>query len=368
MLYDINFKGSYERYTYGNAVKKRPQDKLRLIKSASAAGAQPAGKDFRMYNLSDCAALPLTPKRDAFIKESRDDESEKQRRNELRQKRAYERHKKVIRQRIALSLAALGVTTGIITGASLSRKNTTPVNEPIAVVETTAPAVTMTPEEIDKMAQENAKRIYEEQREVQINSAKDIISSIPQVNENVQRFNDAISRFSDEMGQDGLSLIKNRIDAIGNGVVDTADVLKILWIESKGRVFDPKDPDKLLPSFTGEAFGPFQLTPATVDYLNEYFNLEGTEKELDINDPYDNLDACIYNIRFLKEKREKDIKNGLKLPTGDDLMRAVIWSYHDGAWATNVSTYGKDYIRQYDELSCIDEYSAVVAYVTDTFN
>ena len=190
--------------------------------------------------------------------------------------------------------------------------------------------------------------------------------------ENVQKsYNNimkAISTFSDDLGENGLSLIKERVNAIGDGEVNVIDVLKILWIESNGRIYD--DNGNIITSYTGEAFGPFQLTPSTVDYLNYYYGLEGTDAELDIMNPYDNLDACIYNIKFLKEKKLNDFsENGVFPSEVNNLMEAVFWCYHDGAWANKVTQQGADYIEKYRNLSVIDDYQEIVDYIvsSDTF-
>ena len=154
------------------------------------------------------------------------------------------------------------------------------------------------------------------------------------------------------MGTDGLELIRQRTNEITNGEIDTAEILKILWIESRGRVYD--DSGNYITGYTNEAFGPFQLTPDTVDYLNNYYGLN-----LDVMNPYDNLDACIYNLMFLKDLNEQRLEENGELLTGNDVMRAVFWNYHDGAWADDITKQGEDYLAMYDELSAIDEYAAL---------
>lgn len=167
----------------------------------------------------------------------------------------------------------------------------------------------------------------------------------------------ALETFSNQMGTDGLELIRQRVDEISKGKIDVIDVLKILWIESRGNVYDENG--NILESYTNQAYGPFQLTPDTVDYINNYYGLN-----LDVMDPYDNLDACIYNLMFLKEQKETELEETGSLLTGnDDIMRAVFWGYHDGAWAEGITDHGEDYLNKYDELSAIDSYACVVDYI-----
>ena len=40
-----------------------------------------------------------------------------------------------------------------------------------------------------------------------------------------------------------------------------------------------------------------------------------------------------------------------------------MWSYHDGAWAENVTDRGKVYLDKYNSLSVIDEYPQVIDYI-----
>ena len=204
--------------------------------------------------------------------------------------------------------------------------------------------------------------IVEQFNEEKIETAIDILNSNPELKEEYDKIMQAINTFSEQLGEDAISLIKERVDLLGNGQVDVMDVLKILWIESNGRIYDLNNPNQILKSSSG-AYGAFQITEDTQDYLNYYFGLEGTPNELDIKNPYDNLDACIYNLRFLQDKRNEDLQNGMDLPTGNDIKTAVAWSYHDGAWATKITNYGQDYIEKYENLCKIDEYPQVVDFI-----
>lgn len=283
----------------------------------------------------------------------RNENKEQKKAIERREKRAAERKRrkrKALIQRIAAGAAALGIGTGALIIKTADIKSP---NEDIYIT----PFVTEAPQADMNEPEESI--IIPDTAEI----AQDIINSNPDVNENYNNITEALSRFSKQLGTDGLALIKNRVNDIGDGEIEVIDVLKILWIESRGRIYD--DNGNYLVSYTGEAYGPFQLTPSTVDYINYYYGFTGTDKELDIMDPYDNLDACIYNLKFLKEKKENDLTENGSLPTGNNIMEAVFWGYHDGAWASDITQNGEYYIAQYRDLSIIDNYPEVVSYITD---
>lgn len=195
-------------------------------------------------------------------------------------------------------------------------------------------------------------------------SPTDTMEQNPEIKEQYDKISNALLRFSSQLGEDGLEVIRERVEEIGDGKVEVIDVLKILWIESRGRIYEDDNPNKILKS-VADAYGPFQITKDTQDYLNFYFGLDGDEK-LDIMDPYDNIDACIYNLRFLNEKRTNDLKKGIELPTGDNIKNAIAWSYHDGAWADDMSYYGEQYVENFEILSQLDDYPEVVEYIINS--
>ena len=244
---------------------------------------------------------------------------------------------------LAIGLATIG-TIGTILGFAFNPNNNNPkVDSPVF-----APTITY-----DDLLIEN--RCDE--------SLTDKVNGLFLENEDLYSANlkiqSAIDTFSSQLGEDGLSLINERVELLGGSEVKTIDVLKLLWIESNGRIYD--DNGEYITSYTGQAFGPFQLTPDTVDYINNYY---GLDKPLDVMNPYDNLDACILNLKFLKAKKLADSENSL-LPTGENIMDAVFWGYHDGAWATDITKQGEEYLAKYRDLSIVDDYPDVVAYITN---
>lgn len=292
-----------------------------------------------------------------------------------REKRLQARKRQVIREKIALSLAALGLTGGIIGGIAgfnnekeknqqLTDNNAFSIQSEIEdssqnkiilpdySVETIFPDLS---EEIQ--GDETYENSYEE-------AANEIFLMNNDVKIEYDKLKEAVDRFSQELGEPAIPLIKERIEKLGNGRVNIQDVLKILYIESRGRIYDTDNPDKILESKSG-ALGPFQITERTAEFVNEYYKLEGTEDELDVNNPYDNLDICILNLRFLKYQKGKELEEGKPLPTGSSLDLAVAWAYHDGAWADKITDNGKEYIKEYDTLSIIDDYPEVIAYISE---
>ncbi len=263
----------------------------------------------------------------------------------------FARQKQVFRQKVAIGIATLGIMASTLTGSILlnNNQNKTKNNKE------------------DEVIIEEADNYYDEtESEVEEITSEEILETKPEVKKEYTKIQEALNQFSKEIGTDGLELIKDRVAEIGNGEVELMDVLKILCIESEGRIYDPENPNKIITSYNGTAFGPFQITPDTATTLSAYYGLNEKHQKLDIMNPYDNLDACIYNLRFIREKRENDIANGIELPTGENMGEALAWSYHDGPNALHISYYGKDYIDKYNQLSILDEYPEVVEDLTNS--
>ena len=309
-----------------------------------------ANKDsFRLYDASNGSYIDVkrsdTVKHDTFEPQGTQSNVQKSGKNTTQgrakntQLKRKNKRKNSLKRNIAVGLATFAAATSMGVYSLTSKP---PETEPIGVI------VSETPSE------ESVNPEYD-----MINSANKALSENPQLKDASDKINDALDTFSIQMGEDGLSLIKERINLLGDGEIDVIDVLKILWIESRGKVYD--DEGDYLVSYTGEAFGPFQLTPDTVDYLNNYY---GLEEPLDVMNPYDNLDACILNLKFLKDKKLADSAEA-PLPTGENIMDAVFWCYHDGAWADDITKQGEDYLAKYRDLSIVDSYPEVVEYITN---
>ena len=305
-------------------------------------GSSNRSEKFKLYDATTGGYIEVErPKQSAKDKfESRVKEEEKRQRLERRRQREIQR-KKAFRRKVAAGLAVLS-TFGTMICYSLNDTNKTKTLVETPVIVSEAPVAEAKEDEIDIF--DDVNKLLESNLELK--SAYDKITT-------------SIDTFSNQLGEDGLSLIKERVNALGDGEINVIDVLKVLWIESNGNIYD--DNGNYLESYTGEAYGPFQLTPDTVDYINNYF---GLEEPLDIMNPYDNLDACILNLRFLKDKKEADSENSI-LPTGENIMDAVFWCYHDGAWADDITEQGDDYLAKYRDLSIVDSYPEVVEYITN---
>lgn len=273
-----------------------------------------------------------------------------------REERIRARRRKVLKQKIMLTIGALGISGGIIHGIVTSGPKDPSIqdiptqNNPIA----------------EDFSYPEDEFIFEDKYTETESSLEDEVNEILQnhieVKEEYDKIIDALNRYSEELGEPALPLIKERIEKLGNNRVKPLDVLKILYLESRGRIYDPNDSSKILKSDSG-AIGAFQITPRTAEFVNTYYALKGTDKELDVKNPYDNLDICILNLRFLKYQKGTELEEGKKLPTGDNLDLAVAWAYHDGAWAEGLSERGANYVDNFDTLSIIDDYPELVAYI-----
>ncbi len=215
----------------------------------------------------------------------------------------------------------------------------------------------ITPEaEIDNLPPQEL-IIYTQQM---IDKANEILDGDEELKNSFNEIVDTVTTFTDQLGEDGYQLIKSRLEELGEDKVTIQDVLKILTIETHGNIYKN---GKIIVSYTGKAFGPFQLTPSTISDINDSQGFTGTENELDLMDPYDNLDACIYQLKFLVDKNTKEIEDGKKLPCGSDVKKGMAWRYHDGAYASKYSEYGKKYVDNFERLSEVEKYPELIEYM-----
>ena len=128
-------------------------------------------------------------------------------------------------------------------------------------------------------------------------------------------------------------------------------------MESRGGVYKEGTKD-LAENKTSHARGPFQIKPETFEGIKER-----NKVDLDYNDAYDNLDACIYLLKYIHERRSKEVASGKTLPTGEDFDNALAWSYHDGAYAKKVGSAGKKYVKNFASLNILRDYPEVVDYL-----
>ena len=187
-----------------------------------------------------------------------------------------------------------------------------------------------------------------ERRQEKINQLNQLLEENPELKDAYEDITKAVERFSEDMGEDGYKLINRYIEEYGEGKVDKKDVYKMLYIESRGKVYD--DDGSILESEC-HAFGPFQITGITEEGTNERF---GTD--FDKKDPYDNIALHVLILKRLYDLRTSEIEEGKSLPTGDNLKHGIIWGYHDGAYADDISRHCKDYIETFDRLSLLDDY------------
>ncbi len=185
--------------------------------------------------------------------------------------------------------------------------------------------------------------------------ALQIIENDEEVKESYENLLGALNTLSEEIGEDALPLLKSRIEELGEGKVNLHDLVKILYIESGGHIYDE---DGGLLKSSSQATGPFQIRPIGEKDLNNRFNLN-----LDINNPYDNIDAAIIYLRFLHDQKQQQLSEGAILPTGDNLTHAILWGYNAGAWADGLSEQTINYLAEFDKLSIVDKYPEVAAYL-----
>ncbi len=198
------------------------------------------------------------------------------------------------------------------------------------------------------MAQKLEVERLEKERLDKINWLNQVLEDDPELNKAYNDISAALETFSEQIGEDGYELINRYVDELGDGKVDPTDVYKVLFIESTGRIYDKNG--NLLES-ASHAYGPFQIKKCAEEDINKNY-----ETNYDVKKPYDNLAVNVLLLRWLNDFRTNQMEKGKNLPTGYNLKHAIMWGYHDGAYAKNISYYGQAYINEYDRLSKLDEY------------
>ena len=201
-------------------------------------------------------------------------------------------------------------------------------------------------EEARLKAEEEARLKAEE--EAKINELHKLLEENPDIQ---QAYNDILSSvrtFSSQIGENGFDLIKSYVDELGDGKVDVTDVYKILFIESNGRIYDSNGEYLTSPA---NAYGPFQIRKIAETDINLRY---GTN--YNVLDPYDNLSVNILLLRWLNDYRTQQINNGKELPTGNNVKDGMVWGYHAGAYAKELSKWDKDYLEKFHRLSILDNY------------
>lgn len=326
--------------------------------------SQRKDKDYPAYKITKIVPVDSFDKSESInterIYEDSFERRQKQRENRIRKREKERAQKKAIRQIIAITTAVSGISAAVLGILGKDGNNTADQNIDAGLnnspyidsYEGTTYEDVINDLNIEINEPDTTQEILEE-----------IFAENPDVENAYNNLSETIERFSEELGENAIPLIKDRVAVLGNGRVDVLDVLKVLHIESRGRIYDPENPDKIIKSSQSDATGAFQLKPDTVDYINYYFKLEGTPDELDVMNPYDNLDACILYLRLINSMREDDINSGKQLATGNNIKHAMVWGYHDGPWSEEISNYAQQYIEQFDELSNIERYAEVVDYL-----
>ena len=265
------------------------------------------------------------------------------------------------KQRIAAVLSALGITLGVLTGVGTgvaggdkSNIPDTTISETIdfdeeVKLQTEQEALQKAEEEARLKAEEEARlKAEEEARLNKINKLNQLLEENPDIAKAYNNIKSAVETFGSQIGENGFELINKYVEELGGGKVKAEDVYKILFIESSGRIYDSNG--EYLTS-SANAYGPFQIRKIAETDINLRY---GTN--YNVLDPYDNLSVNILLLRWLNDYRTQQINNGVNLPTGNNLQDAILWGYHAGAYADELSQWDQDYIDKFNKLSVIDNY------------
>ena len=187
-----------------------------------------------------------------------------------------------------------------------------------------------------------------------------IFDENPNVEAQYNKIVESLDTFSKHLGEDGITAITRSIEKNGNGVVEPIDVLKILFIESSGRIY--RNDGSYLVNGVG-AMGPFQIKKVVEKDINRIYGGDSDGKKVNISNAYGNLDAFVLWWRFINEERLDDVKLPSSFPEHKNEKSIAAWLYNQGAWSESVSSEARSYIKTFDELSILDEYPEVVDYI-----
>ena len=170
----------------------------------------------------------------------------------------------------------------------------------------------------------------------------------------------SLETFSEHLGEDGLAVIKASIEKNGNGSVDPIDVLKILHIESSGRIYN-KNGNYLVNSVG--AMGPFQMKKVVEEDINRIYGGDSEGNKVNISNAYGNIDGFVLWWRYINEGRVPNVKIPASFPAHEDDKAITAWLYNQGAWSTSVSSEARHYVQTFDALSIVDKYPEVVEFI-----
>ena len=180
----------------------------------------------------------------------------------------------------------------------------------------------------------------------------------PQIEETTEIIEE--SNTINHLGEDGLAVIKASIEKNGNGSVDPIDVLKILHIESSGRIYN-KNGNYLVNSVG--AMGPFQMKKVVEEDINRIYGGDSEGNKVNISNAYGNIDGFVLWWRYINEERVPNVKIPASFPAHEDDKAITAWLYNQGAWSTSVSSEARHYVKTFDDLSIVDKHPEVVEFI-----
>ena len=187
-----------------------------------------------------------------------------------------------------------------------------------------------------------------------------IFAENPEVELQYNNLMASLETFSEHLGEDGLAVIKASIEKNGNGSVDPIDVLKILHIESSGRIYN-KNGNYLINSVG--AMGPFQMKKVVEEDINRIYGGDSEGNKVNISNAYGNINGFVLWWRYINEERVPNVKIPASFPAYEDDKAITAWLYNQGAWSTSVSSEARHYVQTFDALSIVDKYPEVVEFI-----